>query len=694
MIAALAFFTALTLVLAARVLPHPATYVLGQGADTALNVWTLAWDSHALLTQPLHLFEANIFFPLPGTLAYSEHLLGLWPLALPVHLVGGDPVLAYNLAVAATYVLAGLGMFLLVRLHTGDPLAAVLGGLAYAFGPFRLVHLSRLSLLGGCWLPFAVFFLERYRHRQGRSDWLLFWASVLLLFLSSWYWVVFGALVLGIYGLATRVPRPPTSYLTVPAAVAGLLLLVSLPYLGQADVLAVSRDYDHALRFSARPLDFLTTLEGHPLYGSLSAPLRARAGMHFEHFAYPGALLVVLALIGLLGRPTGEGEVRPGAGLSSVPGPRSTQRAPDDRKVRLVLGLVVLAGLVLSFGPLFPPYGWALRALPPLGFMRFPVRWLFVVSFGLSALAGLGAARLLAPLSPARRAAAAALTGAVLLLDSGLTPQAGYALGPQQALPAVQHYLAVQPGSFAVLALPMYVSPQDEEPEARRQYASTLHWKELVNGFSGATPARQARLQTDIHCLQGIEAQRALQELRSQGLRYLYLDLDASPLLTERWLRWQRPRWLVLEKQWPDGLLARVEAGEPQGTPLRLPAPLARFGQAIQLAAWDYDAASGELSLTWMATGRPEHDYTVFAHLIGPGGERLGQSDNWPGQGRYPTSQWCPGDVWPDAHRLPTPVPSGSKLLVGLYRLETMERLSVVSASLPIEESALVLPLP
>ena len=34
----------------------------------------MAWVSHQVVTNPLHLFDANIFYPERYTLAYSDHL--------------------------------------------------------------------------------------------------------------------------------------------------------------------------------------------------------------------------------------------------------------------------------------------------------------------------------------------------------------------------------------------------------------------------------------------------------------------------------------------------------------------------------------------------------------------------------------------------------------------------------------------
>jgi len=72
--------------------------------------------------------------------------------------------------------------------------------------------------------------------------------------------------------------------------------------------------------------------------------------------------------------------------------------------------------------------------------------------------------------------------------------------------------------------------------------------------------------------------------------------------------------------------------------------------------------------------------YTVFVHVVGSEG-LIAQDDAQPARGYYPTSQWRPGDRVVDEHlvELPRPVgPDQARIVVGLYRLDTLERLVVV----------------
>ena len=76
-------FALLTVVMAAPWSLHPSSRVVVDNPDTHLFLWTLGWNTHALTTRPLHVFDANIYAPMPNTLAYSENALGSVPFAAP-----------------------------------------------------------------------------------------------------------------------------------------------------------------------------------------------------------------------------------------------------------------------------------------------------------------------------------------------------------------------------------------------------------------------------------------------------------------------------------------------------------------------------------------------------------------------------------------------------------------------------------
>ena len=144
--------------------------------DPLLNCWILGWGADHLArfaSGDLHaltgFWEANIFHPAPLALAYSEHLSVQAVQILPVYVLTRNPLLCYNLLFLSTFVLSGLGAYLLVRELAGDPRAAFLAGLLFAFGPYRFSHLSHVQVLSAQWMPFVLYGLRRWFGQRGTS---------------------------------------------------------------------------------------------------------------------------------------------------------------------------------------------------------------------------------------------------------------------------------------------------------------------------------------------------------------------------------------------------------------------------------------------------------------------------------------------------------------------------------------------
>jgi len=114
----------------------------------------------------------------------------------------------------------------------------------------------------------------------------------------------------------------------------------------------------------------------------------------------------------------------------------------------------------------------------------------------------------------------------------------------------------------------------------------------------------------------------------------------------------------------------------------------ARFGEVIRLLGYDakLDVKRSTLTLTlyWEALAAVDPRYTVFTHLVDTQGLIRAQHDAQPQDGNFPTSEWLPRDVIRDTHVLTLPgnmEPGEYRLLVGLYRLETGERLPAFDTS-------------
>ncbi|TEU13117.1 MAG: DUF2142 domain-containing protein [Anaerolineales bacterium] len=89
-----------------------------------------------------------------------------------------------------------------------------------------------------------------------------------------------------------------------------------------------------------------------------------------------------------------------------------------------------------------------------------------------------------------------------------------------------------------------------------------------------------------------------------------------------------------------------------------------------------------ELRLYWQALSELDEDYTIFVHWLDEGGRIRTQQDNQPRNGSYPTGLWDEGEIIEDLYHLTVPaeVSAGQQPIIialGMYRLETLERLSI-----------------
>ncbi|HEX9925068.1 MAG TPA: hypothetical protein VGD99_20600, partial [Anaerolineae bacterium] len=725
----LIIYTVLTLGLTYPLLFNLTRSVPNDIGDPLLNTWILAWDSQALLTDPLDLFQANIFYPLPNTLAYSEHLLSTAVLVLPLQLIFGEPVLAYNLSLLATFPLAALGMYLLALHWTGRRSAAFVAGLVFAFNPYRFAAIAHLQLLTFQWLPFGLVLLDlalkgrdtgsnRKRPVVIRTSYFLGAGIFLVLqLLASWYLALYTGLILGIYLFASffsgRFDRSRLPGLVSTLLISGLLALpLGLPYLALVDELRQARPLSLAISLAAAPSDFLAAAPFNQLFGPLTKSFRQRPNFTEEHMLFSGIVAPLLGLVGLIAvvrshiRRTAS---RPSGATS--PRLHEARRALHAPATILSLLIIVALSLIISFPG---PYTVLTNFLPFTTIIRVPARWLIPALFGLSGLAAFGYACLdhrLTPIPHPRSPISHPpsqiphLTSPILLIICTIlliteTLSIPLPLAPvenHEALNPAYHHLAASGDDVALVELPLHSAPAPEFPEVKRLYASTLGWWQLVNGYSGYTPPRQPEL---ARTLAGFPDERSINALtalatdnpiepnapgRSVPLPlFLLVHPAEAPLNRTEWetsTRWQAERNPTLRPmgQFNGDYLYQVIPLASQTLPT---SPLATFGpnppiQLISITNYQSPISNdAQLNLHWQTTTAISTAYTVFIHLRAADGFVRSQADGPPVSGHYPTDIWPPDEIIQDIHPLPPDdVTQIDHLAIGLYDPATGERL-------------------
>ncbi len=92
---------------------------------------------------------------------------------LPVYHLTGNLILSYNLLFLSSFVLSGLGMYLLVRDLLGDNARfswpAFVAGLIFAFVPFRIAQVCAHPVGQRQWMPFALYGFRRFILHSGST---------------------------------------------------------------------------------------------------------------------------------------------------------------------------------------------------------------------------------------------------------------------------------------------------------------------------------------------------------------------------------------------------------------------------------------------------------------------------------------------------------------------------------------------
>jgi hypothetical protein len=450
--------TLLTVVMTWPLVPRLGSVGRVDNGDGQLSIWNVAWVARTLAVDPLHVFDANIFYPHRDTLAYSENNLGAGIMAMPVYWATRNPFAAHNFAVLIAFVLAMTGTYYLVRHLTGDRAAAALSAICFAFTPFVFAHSAHIQLLMTFGLPFTMWMFHRLTARVSPARGAALGAVMAATAICCGYYGVFVVLMVGYAAIIVATARgwwgsvKYWSALGAGAIVSILLVLPAfVPYARLQRVQGFRRDLDDARQFSANWSDFLAS----------AANLHAWMLPHLPPWvdvSFPGFVAVVFGLGGLwVARTRQRGE------LLAIYG-----------------GLAVLA-FWASFGPAGGLYAVLYKTVPLFAWLRAPSRFGLIVAFALAVLTGIGASTF------ARRFARPQAVLVVLALIAIAELRVSSNLRDVPPFDPVYRTLATLPRG-PVIELPFYYLRGMFPLHTQYMLSSTQHWMPLVNGYSDYIP--------------------------------------------------------------------------------------------------------------------------------------------------------------------------------------------------------------
>jgi hypothetical protein len=483
---------------------HADRTVVGDLKDPLLVTWVLAWEGHALETDPSSFYQSNALWPERDTLAFTESFAGYAPAAM----VGEGPraaVLRYNAFYLFSFALAFVGAYLLAReLDAGW--GSWIAGAAFALAPFRIAQNIHLHVLASGAIPLTLFLLIRGVRR--RSAWMILAGWIV----ATWQLSIgftFGvplAYILGGLVLAfliwTGTTRP---WLRIGrnvfvAGLAGAIIFFGWAGFQTAQYLRVAREHPSAVRtfnevraYSPPPRAILAAAPG-SIWGPPTERIRRGLDRPVEKMLFPGLATTVLALMGVVA---------------------GKQR----RRIRFGLASATIAVTLVSFGSRFggslSPYRLMYLYLPGWNGFRTPGRLFTFTTLLLAVLASLGAARLASlPKSVAmkplvRTALIATLMGVIFLEGAGATTLATVPSVPSgmRHAPSPQYHLPATPPHI----------------EALYMYWSTDGFPLIANGYVGFRPKRQQEVEV---LMRGFPDAGSMAAMRMMGVRTVVLHLD------------------------------------------------------------------------------------------------------------------------------------------------------------------------
>jgi hypothetical protein len=571
-LAAALTYLALVVILTWPLASHLSSVVPHDLGDPLENTWILWWNAHAI---PLSArwWNGPIFWPAPGALALSEHLLGISVFATPMQWLGASPTTTYNVVFLLSFPLCAIAAHALVFTLTARHDAGAVAGVMFGFNAYRIAESAHLQTLAAFWMPVALLALHQYIRRRDPRWLMVFGVAWLLQALSNGYFLLFFPVLIALWFVWFVRDWAAAAAIAAAWAVGSVPLMpVVWKYWHVHAMFNLRRDIAEIASFSPDVASIVDPGSGFPGFTGIAliaiaagtvlwrSPRQTVSTITTTLFAASLAFAAIscsIALIGpwevkIAGTLLASGR-RVNKPITAAIGLFLAAAATDRRFIEafkrrsMLTFFTVAAGAMAAFSlgpdPRFrgasflyrSPYGWLL-ALPGFDALRVPARFGMLTILCVSAAAGLAFARLTRAATPATRMASALVIAAFILAESRFT---------LPLLPVPVRLQAIEEAPFgAVLEIP----PGDTEHDTPAMYRSMFHRRPLLNGAAGFAPPHYEILRVAIDD----EDEAALDEMASTPL---VVAVDPT--------RENGKRWVAMLSRRPGARQLAIESGRP-----------------------------------------------------------------------------------------------------------------------------------
>ncbi|MEQ9408342.1 MAG: hypothetical protein RIK87_11475 [Fuerstiella sp.] len=446
------------------------------------NAWTIWWNADCMRRGFSGYWDAPIFFPEQGTLAYSEPQPATTMVA-PVVWLTGSPAAAYNVYLLLSLFLNGFFTYVILRRHGARRPMATIGGAMMLWLPISLRQLEVVQLVPVWPMLWTWDAMRRHGTGPSRRTAAELAAAYAVCFYTSIHHTLFLSVVLAGTGwILFRTVRQSLFWKTSAACVLLAAIPVGAVLVPMQQTLSeqsFERSRKLVTDLSAIPQDLFLTPSDALFFGTSNPGF----GMS------PGWLKMVLAGLGCL------------LGLC---------RRRHRRWVLFLLLTAVVSGLLalgpnLKIGPIQP--WWTLADwCPGMSQVRNVFRFAYLTQMAVLLLSVTALSQLWVRLraSCKRPRIASGIVTVLGLLALAETPPPTLLLAGVPDLERHSHWTTFvrqqTPAGMGIACLPFApgTKASDFAETTRWMYYGTLHKVPLVNGYSGFFPATYMELRADI----------------------------------------------------------------------------------------------------------------------------------------------------------------------------------------------------
>lgn len=490
---------------------------LNDVADSRLNSWILAWVEHAAATGH-DIWNSNAFHPAENMLAGSEHLFGVLFQLLPVLPLAPNAVALHEIALVLSSAILCLTTYRAVEWATSSSWAAFLAAAFTLMMPWRVSELSHLQLSSAQLFPVIWVIVVRGLLGEARTrDLIVLAVCTAIQLLSSFYLAYFLTISSAVLVATTAaLVRPAWSTVgRLAGAVApGYLLfgLSALPYLERQATTGLASHYDPNFSIGVALASWHIGPQWPYGWATLNQPA--------NYWTPWGVVLLAVVAIAATARTR----------YRKIEDPAGRRR----HTLTWSLAAIVFTSWIMMMGGslevldtrISMPGNWLGSIIPGFSMLRGPSRWGILAAVALPMLAGLGAFAV-------DRWCGRRITVRIAVAAASALTFAWFQIPTQPAWPAAnliaERYAAVRelPEEGALLELPWSPGPGSIARNSQSVLMSTLHWRPILNGYTGHRPASYRFLQ---RIGTRLPDPLALEQLRRlTALRFILIDVRNVP---------------------------------------------------------------------------------------------------------------------------------------------------------------------